>query len=83
MVTTKRPRLADVWLPEFGRSAVMPELSPTLYLNRLERLREKAEARGYGRLVIYADREHSSNLAYCTRTSPPTSHRFCSGRIAR
>ena len=37
---------------------------------RLERLRERAEARGYDRLVVYADREHSANLALPDRLRP-------------
>ena len=37
---------------------------------RLERRRERADARGYDRLVVYADREHSANLAYLTGFDP-------------
>ena len=38
---------------------------------RLERLRERdATERGYDRLVVYADREHSANLAYLTGFDP-------------
>jgi len=48
----------------------MPEIPPALYQARLERLRERAEARGYDRLVVYADREHSANLAYLTGFDP-------------
>jgi Xaa-Pro aminopeptidase len=48
----------------------MPELPPALYAVRLQRLRERAEARGYDRLVIYADREHSANVAYLTGFDP-------------
>ena len=33
-------------------------------------LRERAAARGYDRLVVYADREHSANLAYLTGFDP-------------
>jgi Xaa-Pro aminopeptidase len=48
----------------------MPELPPALYAARLERLRERAEAGGYDRLVIHADREHSANIAYLTGFDP-------------
>jgi Xaa-Pro aminopeptidase len=48
----------------------MPELPPALYAARLARLRERAEARGYDRLVIYADREHSANVACLTGFDP-------------
>ena len=37
---------------------------------RLARLRERADARGYDRLVVYADREHSANLSYLTGFDP-------------
>ncbi len=33
-------------------------------------LRERADARGYDRLVVYADREHSANLAFLTGFDP-------------
>ena len=48
----------------------MPEIPPGLYAARLERLRERAEARGYDRIVVYADREHSANLAWLTGFDP-------------
>jgi Xaa-Pro aminopeptidase len=64
------PRLADVDLPDFGRPASTPELPPALYAARLVRLRERMEAGGYDRLVVYADREHSANLAYLTGFDP-------------
>jgi hypothetical protein len=34
------------------------------------RLRERADARGYDRVVVYADREHSANLAWLTGFDP-------------
>src|ERR1700687_672278 len=48
----------------------MPELPKALYPARLARLRERAEKSGYDRLVIYADREHSANVAYLTGFDP-------------
>jgi Xaa-Pro aminopeptidase len=62
--------LEAVSLPDFGRPAVRPELPPVLYHERLARLRERAEAAGYDRLVVYADREHSANLAWLTGFDP-------------
>jgi Xaa-Pro aminopeptidase len=50
--------------------AAMPEMPPELYAGRLERLRERMDARGYDRLVVYADREHSANLAWLTGFDP-------------
>jgi hypothetical protein len=63
-------RLASATLPDFGMPDAMPELPPALYRERLERLRARADARGYDRLVVYADREHSANLAYLTGFDP-------------
>ncbi len=63
-------RLATVDLPDFGMPDAMPELPTSLYPARLERLRERADARRYDRLVIYADREHSANIAWLTGFDP-------------
>jgi Xaa-Pro aminopeptidase len=70
MAKSNGARLADVELPEFGRPASTPEIPAALYSARLERLRERMEAHGYDRLVVYADREHSANLAYLTGFDP-------------
>ena len=40
-------RLARVELPDFGVATTRPELTPETYVARLERLRERAAARGY------------------------------------
>lgn len=63
-------RLAEVTLPDFGRDATRPELEPTLYADRLDHLRARMADRGYDRLVVYADREHSANLSYLTGFDP-------------
>jgi Xaa-Pro aminopeptidase len=57
-------------LPDFGLPTSSPELPAELYAARLERLRERMESLGYDRLVVYADREHSANLAYLTGFDP-------------
>ncbi len=57
-------------LPDFGMPEQMPELPADLYATRLERLREQMEGRGYDRLVVYADREHSANISYLTGFDP-------------
>jgi Xaa-Pro aminopeptidase len=64
------PRLADLDLPDFGRPTATPELPPALYAARLARLRARMDAGGYDRTVVYADREHSANLAYLTGFDP-------------
>ena len=63
-------RLATVDLPEFGMSEEAPELPVSLYRRRLERLRARVGDYGYDRLVVFADREHSANLAYLTGFDP-------------
>ena len=68
--TTASPRLAEIDLPEFGMPGAMPEISPTTYAARLARFRERADLRGYDRVVVYADREHSANLSYLTGFDP-------------
>ena len=47
-----------------------PELPPSLYGTRLAALRARVAERGYDRLVVYADREHSANLAWLTGFDP-------------
>jgi hypothetical protein len=63
-------RLATLDLPEFGMPKAMPEVPPPVYEERVVRLRERVRARGYERLVVYADREHSANLSYLTGFDP-------------
>ena len=63
-------RLARIDLPEFGMPDASPELPDAIYPARIARLRERIEALGYDRLVVYSDREHSANLAYLTGFDP-------------
>jgi Xaa-Pro aminopeptidase len=70
MPTPGGAHLVDVELPEFGRPATTPDLPAGLYGARIAHLRERMEARGYDRLVVYADREHSANLSYLTGFDP-------------
>jgi hypothetical protein len=70
MRTIPTPRLAEVRLPDFGMPEAMPELDPAIHAARVARLRERAEAAGLDRLLVYADREHSANLAYLTGFDP-------------
>jgi len=65
----RRAWLADVPLPDFGRPANAPELPPATYADRLRRLRGRMDDR-YDVLVIYADREHSANLAWLSGFDP-------------
>jgi hypothetical protein len=63
-------RLATIDLPDFGRDEERPELPAAVYSARLARLRERANARALDHVVVYADREHSANLAYLTGFDP-------------
>jgi hypothetical protein len=64
------PRLADIDLPDFGMPTEVPQIPAPVYEARLERLRSRMVERGYDALVVYADREHSANLAYLTGFDP-------------
>ena len=63
-------RLEKIDLPDFGLPERRPELPAALYPARLARLRDRAHARGYEQVVVYADREHSANLAWLTGFDP-------------
>jgi len=65
-----KARLAQINLPEFGMPETRPELPAGIYPARIARLRERAEAGRYDRLVVWADREHSANLAYLSGFDP-------------
>lgn len=63
-------RLAKVALPMLPQPDVAPEFPASTYSGRLERLRERMDARGLDHVVVYADREHSANLAWLTGFDP-------------
>jgi len=69
-VTVAVARLAEVDLPDFGMPETAPEIPASTYAARLERLRARMDEDGYDRIVVYADREHSANLAYLTGFDP-------------
>jgi hypothetical protein len=72
VTATASPRveLATLDLPDFGDPGPAPQLPAELYGQRLAALRERAEAAGYDRVVVYADREHSANLAFLSGFDP-------------
>jgi hypothetical protein len=65
-----RARVAHIELPELTMPSAMPVLPPEIYRVRLERLCAMASGRGYDRIVLYADREHSANISYLTGFDP-------------
>ena len=64
------PVVREVTVPDFGMPTAMPEIPTEIYEARLVRLRERAEARNYDRVVVYADREHSASMSYLTGFDP-------------
>ena len=70
MTITPTARLAEIALPDFGMPDGIPSIPEETYGARLERLRARMDERGLDRLVVYADREHSANLAYLTGFDP-------------
>lgn len=69
-MTGSRARLAEITLPDFGMPETEPLLPTSIFTRRLERLRSLMERRGYDHLVVWADREHSANIAYLTGFDP-------------
>ena len=63
-------RLAEISLPTSACPARCQRIPAEIYRDRLERLRARADEQGYDQLVVYADREHSANLAYLTGFDP-------------
>ena len=63
-------RLVELALPDFGALEAAPEVPEASYAERLETVRSRAADRGYDRLVVYADREHSANLAFLSGFDP-------------
>jgi Xaa-Pro aminopeptidase len=58
--------LADLELPDFGMPTVEPVIPADTYRHRIEKLQNHAREEGHDAFVVYADREHSANLAYLT-----------------
>src|SRR5207344_245817 len=63
-------RVAEIPLPDFGMPDTEPLLPPATFAERLARLRAAMATRGYDHVVVWADREHSANLAYLSGFDP-------------
>jgi hypothetical protein len=70
MTVASKARLAEIALPDFEMRDSAPIVPEQTYRARLERLRAAMDSSGLDRLVVYADREHSANLAYLTGFDP-------------
>ena len=62
--------LKHVELPDFGEPTVEPKLGRSVFEARLDEARRRRDDAGYDALVVYADREHSANIAYLTGFEP-------------
>jgi hypothetical protein len=69
-MATIQTELAQIELPDFGHPHVQPQIAPAEYEKRLQTLWERAAERGLDALLVYADREHSANLAFLTGYDP-------------
>jgi hypothetical protein len=65
-----KARVARIDLPDVGAPGPVPELPEAAYPARVQALRERAGARAYDRVVVYADREHSAGLAWLSGFDP-------------
>ena len=62
--------LSSVALPEFGQPDQYPEIDASIYRRRLDDLKRGASEAGLSTIVVYADREHSANMAYLCGVDP-------------
>jgi len=66
----RTPQLRTIPLPELGMPTVEPVIPAEVYDARLQAARDRAREAGLDILIVYADREHSANLAYLTGFDP-------------
>ena len=70
-MTDRRPRLAEIGLPPlFGDNDVQPLTPAGRHAERIEALRARMAARGYDRVLVWADREHSAGLSFLSGFDP-------------
>ena len=60
----------EIKIPAFGSADSIPEIPDELYRTRLQRVRQRMCDAKLDALLIYADREHSANLSYCSGFDP-------------
>jgi Xaa-Pro aminopeptidase len=63
-------QLAQIDLPDFGLPGTEPIIPPAIYLQRMARLKERAQSAGHEVMSIYGDHEHFANLTYLTGYDP-------------
>jgi hypothetical protein len=62
--------LTELDLPHFGLPTQQPTIPAETYRQRIANLCKKAQAAGYGRFLVYGDREHFGNLTFLTGFDP-------------
>jgi hypothetical protein len=62
--------LREIELPDFGAPSVEPAIPAVVYRERMRKAVAAARKRELDVLVLYADREHSANIAYLTGFEP-------------
>jgi hypothetical protein len=62
--------LKEIALPEFGKCADMPDIPNSEFERRFSATIAQMQAEDYDFLLVFADREHSANLAYLTNLDP-------------
>jgi hypothetical protein len=62
--------LCEIELPSYGEASVEPAISASEYTARIDALRSCALSDQIDVVVVYADREHSANLAFLTGFDP-------------
>ena len=60
----------QIVIPDFGGPEEIPLIPPRVYTERLARLQDRMKTAGLDVLAVYADREHSANLAHLTGFDP-------------
>jgi len=63
-------RLREVDLPFITSPKMMPEIADSIYADRFQTFIQRAAKQGIDTVVVYADREHSANMAYLTGFDP-------------
>jgi hypothetical protein len=62
--------LCEIELPPYGEASVEPTISAAEYAARMDALQSSAASNRIDVVVVYADREHSANLAFLTGFDP-------------
>lgn len=65
-----RVRIEQIDLPNFGGPNLIPEIPASIYEARIQRLTERMIEEHLDAVIIYADREHSANMAWLTGFDP-------------